>query len=254
MDGMIFEFKGATGKIELYRDKAIISHHGTYAIMYGCYKKESTTILFSQVKSVQYKRAGVEGGFIQFSVINNEKICNNIHDIIKDENGITFGIIANNDAEQFKHYLARLISDKPINILKKVNDIQQLNPAVTNEVIIPNVPNKPFVEDNPKMFGSILTDDEKKEHFEMSMQNVVKSKKEIFKERRAELDRQDVIYCPKCLSTQLSVGQKGFGLGKAAAGAFLTGNLLGAAFGAVGSNKVRITCLKCGHQFYPGKK
>jgi len=75
-----------------------------------------------------------------------------------------------------------------------------------------------------------------------------------FKERRAELDRQDVVYCPKCLSTQLSVGQKGFGIGNAAAGAFLTGNLLGLAAGAIGSKKIRITCLKCGHKFYPGKK
>jgi|WetSurMetagenome_2_1015567.scaffolds.fasta_scaffold295929_2 hypothetical protein len=79
-------------------------------------------------------------------------------------------------------------------------------------------------------------------------------KKDEEKERCAEMDKQGTVYCPKCHSTSLSIGQKGFGVGNAAAGAFLTGNLLGLAAGAIGSNKVRITCLKCGHKFYPGKK
>lgn len=62
----------------------------------------------------------------------------------------------------------------------------------------------------------------------------------------------DEIKCPKCFSTQLTAGKKGFGLGKAAVGGLLLGpvGLLG---GALGSNKVKITCLNCGHQFKPGQ-
>mgnify|MGYP000933138434 FL=1 len=59
--------------------------------------------------------------------------------------------------------------------------------------------------------------------------------------------------CPRCSSTQLHAGQKGFGLGKAAAGGLLLGpvGLLG---GMIGSKKVMITCLKCGYKWRAGKR
>lgn len=62
----------------------------------------------------------------------------------------------------------------------------------------------------------------------------------------------DEIKCPKCGSTQITAGKKGFGLGKAAGGALLLGpvGLLG---GMIGSKKVKITCLKCGHEWKPGQ-
>lgn len=63
----------------------------------------------------------------------------------------------------------------------------------------------------------------------------------------------DEIKCPKCGSTQITANKKGFGLGKAVVGTVLTGGLLGAGAGLLGSNKVVITCLKCGHQWKPGK-
>ena len=60
------------------------------------------------------------------------------------------------------------------------------------------------------------------------------------------------VKCPKCGSNQITANQKGFGLGKAAIGGLLLGpfGLLG---GMVGSKKVKITCLKCGHTWNPGK-
>lgn len=58
--------------------------------------------------------------------------------------------------------------------------------------------------------------------------------------------------CPKCGSTQITAGNKGFGLGKAAIGGILLGpvGLLG---GVLGSKKVLVTCLKCGKQWKAGK-
>jgi hypothetical protein len=60
------------------------------------------------------------------------------------------------------------------------------------------------------------------------------------------------IRCPKCKSPQIAAGNKGFGLGKAAVGGILLGpaGLLG---GMIGSNKVLITCLKCGHKWEAGQ-
>lgn len=63
---------------------------------------------------------------------------------------------------------------------------------------------------------------------------------------------EDEIKCPKCGSTQLSANKKGFGVEKAIAGAVLTGGV-GLLAGTIGSSKVKITCLKCGHTFKPGE-
>lgn len=60
------------------------------------------------------------------------------------------------------------------------------------------------------------------------------------------------ILCPKCGSNQITANKKGFSGKKAAAGALLTGGI-GLLAGTIGSNKVKITCLSCGHIFNPGE-
>lgn len=64
---------------------------------------------------------------------------------------------------------------------------------------------------------------------------------------------EDTLKCPRCQSTQLHAGNKGFSLGKAVTGSLLVGGagLLG---GFIGSKKIMITCLKCGHKWQAGKK
>lgn len=57
--------------------------------------------------------------------------------------------------------------------------------------------------------------------------------------------------CPKCGSTQLTADKKGFSGKKAVAGAVLTGGI-GLLAGTIGSNKVMVTCLGCGHQHQAG--
>lgn len=59
------------------------------------------------------------------------------------------------------------------------------------------------------------------------------------------------LQCEKCGSTQLSADKKGFSGKQAVAGAVLTGGI-GVLAGTIGSNKIKITCLSCGHQFEPG--
>ena len=57
--------------------------------------------------------------------------------------------------------------------------------------------------------------------------------------------------CPKCGSCDVHAGKKGFSVTKSIAGGVLLGpvGLLG---GAIGSNKIKLTCLNCGHKFNPG--
>ena len=62
----------------------------------------------------------------------------------------------------------------------------------------------------------------------------------------------DPLKCPRCASTQLYAGDKGFSLGKAAAGGILLGSV-GLLGGFIGSKKIMITCLKCGYKWQAGK-
>jgi len=59
------------------------------------------------------------------------------------------------------------------------------------------------------------------------------------------------VRCPKCGSTQVAANRKGFGVGKALIGGFLTGGV-GLLGGFIGSGKVLVTCLKCGKQWRAG--
>lgn len=61
----------------------------------------------------------------------------------------------------------------------------------------------------------------------------------------------DKLYCPNCGSSQFVANKKGFGAKKALLGGFLTGGI-GLFAGFIGSNKIKITCLKCGHTYKPG--
>lgn len=73
------------------------------------------------------------------------------------------------------------------------------------------------------------------------------------RQRIAKMDAQGVPYCPKCFSTNLRSDKKGFGVGKAVVGASVAG-AVGLAAGNMGAKKIRMTCLKCGYQFWAGKE
>lgn len=61
-----------------------------------------------------------------------------------------------------------------------------------------------------------------------------------------ELKNQDIIYCPKCHSTQIFCGSERFNAGRAVVGGALFG-AAGAAIGGVTGKKLEFKCMKCGH-------
>ena len=64
-----------------------------------------------------------------------------------------------------------------------------------------------------------------------------KEEKQELKDRIKQMDKDGIAYCPKCYSTDLSVNKRGY--------TFTTG--------IIGMNKLKVTCLKCGNKFKPGK-
>ena len=60
----------------------------------------------------------------------------------------------------------------------------------------------------------------------------------------------EVIRCPRCSGEMIDFNQKGFGAGKALAGAVVAGGI-GLLAGFIGSTKVLATCLSCGKRFNP---
>lgn len=69
---------------------------------------------------------------------------------------------------------------------------------------------------------------------------------------RRRTDRQGNIVCPICWSSQLQAFKRGFSGWKALGGAVAAGPL-GLLGGLHGAGKVKIVCMKCGHEWDPGK-
>lgn len=63
---------------------------------------------------------------------------------------------------------------------------------------------------------------------------------------------KEQLICPKCQSDQLTSNNKGFNNTNAALGMLTGGIVQGMGYGMIGSGKIMITCLKCGHKYEPG--
>ena len=80
-----------------------------------------------------------------------------------------------------------------------------------------------------------------------------KLEKQELKDRIKQMDKEGIVYCPKCYSTNITANKKGVGVGKAAVGGLVAGPV-GLLAGGIGKNKIEVTCLKCGHKWKAGKK
>lgn len=60
------------------------------------------------------------------------------------------------------------------------------------------------------------------------------------------------IQCPKCKSYQIGSSKQGYSVGKALVGFAFLGPI-GPIAGFLGKNKIKVTCLKCGHTWKAGK-
>lgn len=72
---------------------------------------------------------------------------------------------------------------------------------------------------------------------EMQKKQFKSEGKRIEKEKLSDLRKQGIPYCPKCHSTSIHAEKRGWKV----------------TTGLIGSSKIVVTCLNCGHKFKPGK-
>lgn len=59
----------------------------------------------------------------------------------------------------------------------------------------------------------------------------------------------ETIKCPKCGSTNIYIGKKGYGVGKALVTSVIINPLVGLGVGALGRKNIECTCVKCNTRF-----
>lgn len=82
------------------------------------------------------------------------------------------------------------------------------------------------------------------------LKHLLTPEKAAREDRMKALDQQGIAYCPKCASTSITAGKRGFSFGKSLAGSLISPKA-GLLAGAVGANKTQCVCLKCGHTWLP---
>jgi hypothetical protein len=90
---IIFEITALTGgkvKLEIYENKIVIERIGVMSFaLHGL--KGAKTLYFSKISAVQFKRAGVTGGYLQFTIPGGWESKHGWFDAHTDENTIRFG-------------------------------------------------------------------------------------------------------------------------------------------------------------------
>ena len=94
-----------------------------------------------------------------------------------------------------------------------------------------------------------ITDVLNNSRIEKSVQQTQKKNaKNAFEEETKELEKNDVIFCPKCHSTNVFYDRKKFSVKRAIVGGVLFAGV-GALAGGLTSKKIDFKCLSCGHEW-----
>lgn len=89
------EYKGYNGTIVLGEDRLIIKRGFKGFALGGGKIRGDKTIPYSSLVAVQYKKAGVMSGFIQFSIKGGSEAKSGVNEAVKDENTVTFQVNKN---------------------------------------------------------------------------------------------------------------------------------------------------------------
>ncbi len=115
-----------------------------------------------------------------------------------------------------------------------------------NELENSNPKKNQIANENPSPHLDEIAKTEKKIHSKSNVDRVQYKEPTTIRH-----NTNDKLVCQRCGSSNLHADKKGFSGGNALIGGLLTGGI-GLLAGTVGSNDIKITCLKCGAKFNPG--
>lgn len=136
------EIRGIGGQLTLLDNKIRISRRGTYAfICHGL--KGDKEILIKQISAIQFKKAGMTSGYIQFVFIGSQESKAGIFGAVNDENTVVFNASQQKNFEEFKNAVEEKMnvldgqqSSAGIGDLEKLADLKQKGIITEEEFVL----------------------------------------------------------------------------------------------------------------------
>jgi ribosomal protein L40E len=110
-EGLIKIVNGFNGQLELYEHKLVIRRKGGWALFSQGLKGDKE-ILIKHISSIQFKKAGATGGYIQFAFIGGLEAKRGVFQATRDENTVLFNMNQQDDFKEMK----RLIENQMLKI------------------------------------------------------------------------------------------------------------------------------------------
>ncbi|MCO4288437.1 hypothetical protein NFW40_03960 [Clostridioides difficile] len=225
-----------------------------YSVSLKIKSKKNINKLVDSIKRITNENLDV----LKLEHFNDEEKYQNDLDIIseleeetEEENALEELLIADLD-------IASIIEEceySKVNSIKRINQLTNLSLTQCKKIVDDYFRNNSL--GNIEKYDSVKTINDEKKHNnkikklqeEQLKLEIKNTKLSIKQQKNAIKQDKKTARCPKCGSTSLSAHKKGFGIGKAVVGAWAVGGI-GLVAGNANAKKVRVTCLKCGKQFW----
>jgi len=125
------------GQLTVFRDKVVISRRGVVGFMTHGFHGDKE-IRISQISSIQFKKAGLVNGFIQFAFTGGREAKRGMWEATQDENTIVFNVWQQDEFLKAKNLIEELMSQPAMqqaaaatveDIPKKLEQLAQLREA-----------------------------------------------------------------------------------------------------------------------------
>lgn len=102
-------FKGHNGQVSLSGDSLTISRKGLLGLMTQGLKGEKR-IPFLSISAVQFKKAGLMNGYIQFSILGGVEARGGVFNATQDENTVMFRSSQNSDFARLREEVEKRVA------------------------------------------------------------------------------------------------------------------------------------------------
>lgn len=106
--GALMQLVGANGILTLYHDKVTIKRRGLRGVLDHGFFQGEKEILLSSITAIQFKKAGLTVGYIQFSILGGAEAKKGLNEATEDENMVTFDLGQTKEAEKIKNKIYEL--------------------------------------------------------------------------------------------------------------------------------------------------